>query len=154
MHGNHIRLHLADNTPAHSDQSQRLLRDIRIEESTMKIYDEARTPRYKLRNGMLSNRHHRNWFVGGQPVGLVVSARVVAHIVEVAEKERHCVEFGHTRASTSWVFRMDFYPLIASPYQGPDGGTSRCPQCKGGSSHPTSWSLQAHTRGWRKTDCA
>ena len=103
---------------------------------------------------MLSNRHHRNWFIGGQPVGLVVSARVVAHIVEVAEKERHRVELCHTRASTSWVFKMGVYPLIGSPYQGPDGGTSRCPRCRGGSSRPTSWSLRAHTRGSRRTDCA
>ena len=99
---------------------------------------QIKPPRYKLRNGVLSNRHHRNWFIGGQPVGLVVSARVVAHIVEVAEKERHRVELCHTRASTSWVFKMGVFPLILSPYQGPDGGTSRCPQCRGGSSRPTS----------------
>ena len=103
---------------------------------------------------MLCNRHHRNWFVGGQPVGLVVSARVVAHVVKVAEKERHCVELCHTRTSTSLVFKIDFYHVILSTYQGPDGGTSRCPRCRGESIRPTSLFPRARTRGSRKTGCA
>jgi len=100
VHCNHICLHLADNTP-----------------------------RYKLRNGVLSNRHHRNWFIGGQPVGLVVSARVVAHVVEVTEKERHCVELCHTRASTSKVLMvgllvaLDVEEGVAVPHLGLSGRT-------------------------------
>ena len=45
------------------------------------------------------------------------------------------------------------FGFLKTPYQGPDDGTSHCPQCKEGNSRPTSWSLRAHTMGSRMTDC-
>ena len=49
-------------------------------------------PRDKRHNVPLSHRHHRYWRVGGQPIGSVVAAGVVADVVEVAEEERHRAE--------------------------------------------------------------
>ena len=89
----HIGLHLAHHTPEHIDCCISAL-----------YSDSKHKPRYKLWNGVFGNRHHRNRFVGRQPVGFVVSARVVAHIVEIAEKERHRVELSHTRPSASCIF--------------------------------------------------
>ena len=40
----------------------------------------------------LDHRHHGHGRGSGQPVGLVVAARIVADVVEVAEDERHGAE--------------------------------------------------------------
>lgn len=41
---------------------------------------------------LLSNRHHGNGLIGGQPVGLVIARCVVADIIQVTEQERHGIE--------------------------------------------------------------
>ena len=46
----------------------------------------------------LAHGHHGNGSRRGQPVGLVVATRVVAHVVEVAEDKRHRVESLQTRS--------------------------------------------------------
>jgi len=49
----------------------------------------------------LGDRHHRDGGAGGEPVGLVVARRVVAHVVEVAEQERHRREARQAGASVA-----------------------------------------------------
>lgn len=39
--------------------------------------------------GRDGHHHHRHGLLGGQPVAVVAAARVVAHLVQVAEHERH-----------------------------------------------------------------
>lgn len=46
--------------------------------------------------------HHGDGSGGGQPVGLVVSAGIVAHFIDVAVNKRHSAEAGQTRASKTW----------------------------------------------------
>lgn len=47
----------------------------------------------------LHHGHHRDQLVRRQPIGAVVSAGKVAHIVDVAEEEGHCAEPTHTGPS-------------------------------------------------------
>ncbi len=57
------------------------------------------SPRDVFPDGEICNRHHGDGRVCGEPVGLVVSARVVADVVEIAEEEGHRVEGAHAGAS-------------------------------------------------------
>jgi hypothetical protein len=57
------------------------------------------TPRYELRDGMISNWHHWYWLIGRQPVGFVIPAGVVANVVKVADHERHGFEPTNTGPS-------------------------------------------------------
>lgn len=54
-------------------------------------------------DGRVRDGHHGDWRIGGEPEGLVVPARVVAHVVRVAEEERHRVEPLDTRAGHAQV---------------------------------------------------
>ena len=62
-----------------------------------------RLPGYELRNCMLGYRHHRYWLICREPVGLVIPTGIVTHIIEVTEKERHCVEPLDTGASHALI---------------------------------------------------
>lgn len=46
--------------------------------------------------------HHGDGGSGGQPVGLVIPAGIVAHLVDVAVNERHGAEARQTGASKTW----------------------------------------------------
>lgn len=46
--------------------------------------------------------HHGDGGSGGQPVGLVIPAGIVAHLVDVAVNKRHGAEAGQTGASKTW----------------------------------------------------
>lgn len=59
-------------------------------------------------NIVLFDGHHRQWFVGAQPVRLVVSTGVVAHVVEVTEQERHGREFSNARTGETWTWLTFF----------------------------------------------
>lgn len=55
-------------------------------------------------------RHaHRHGLGGGQPVGVVVAGGEVAHVVDVAEQERHCAEFAQAAAGRACT-RRDSHP--------------------------------------------
>jgi len=70
------------------------------------------TPGDELRNSMFCYRHHWYWLIGGEPVGLVIPAGIVADIIEVTEEEGHGVEPGNTGASHTQVLMMRlFIPL-------------------------------------------
>lgn len=43
--------------------------------------------------------HHGHGFVGGEPIGFVVSTCVITNIVGVTEEEWHCTKSLHTGAS-------------------------------------------------------
>lgn len=62
-----------------------------------------RASRDVLPNRVLGDRHHRQRLVSAQPERLVVSRRVVADLVEVAEHERHRGEALQTRTSEAQV---------------------------------------------------
>ena len=51
-----------------------------------------------LSDGRVCDGHHRYGRVGGEPVGLVVAAGVVADAVQVTEHERHRAETLHAGA--------------------------------------------------------
>ena len=55
-------------------------------------------PGDELRDGVLGHGHHGDGLVGGEPVGPVVPARVVADVIEVTEQEGHGVESVHAGA--------------------------------------------------------
>lgn len=55
-----------------------------------------------LRDLLAVHRHHGDGRSGGEPVGFVVSAGVVAHFIDVAVNERHGAEARQTRASKTW----------------------------------------------------
>ena len=55
-------------------------------------------PGDELWDGVLGHGHHGDGLVGGEPVGPVVPARVVADVIKVAEQEWHCVESVHAGA--------------------------------------------------------
>ena len=42
-------------------------------------------PGDELRDGVLGHGHHGDGLVGGEPVGAVVPARVIADVIEVTE---------------------------------------------------------------------
>lgn len=54
------------------------------------------TPGYEFSDGSLCHWHHGYWFICGEPVRLVIPARVVTHIIEITEQERHRVELRDT----------------------------------------------------------
>lgn len=58
-------------------------------------------------NGGLLHRHHRYWTIGGKPIGAIISGGEMAHVVNVAEEERHSGEFPYTRASITCFTRSD-----------------------------------------------
>ena len=50
------------------------------------------------RDLLFANGHHWHRGVGGQPIGFVVTAGVVTHVVGVTEEEWHGTESSHTRS--------------------------------------------------------
>ena len=83
VHGDHVGLGLADNAPeinCHYNISLDPLERL------------AHIPRDVLPDGVVRHGHHGDGGVGGEPVGLVVPAGVVADVVEVAEEEGHRAE--------------------------------------------------------------
>lgn len=51
----------------------------------------------------VDGRHgHRHWLGRRQPIRVVVTAGVVAHVVQVAEQERHRVELLQAAARSAW----------------------------------------------------
>ena len=63
-------------------------------------------PGDELWDGVLGHGHHGDGLVGGEPVGPVVPARVVADVIEVTEQEGHCVESMHTGARLACMMIM------------------------------------------------
>lgn len=47
----------------------------------------------------VADGHHGHGFVGGEPIGFVVSTCVITNIVGVTEEEWHCTKSLHTGAS-------------------------------------------------------
>ena len=56
-------------------------------------------------NSFFANSHHGNRGTGGQPVGFVVSAGIVAHAVEVTEQKWHGTEATQTGSSKTCIFQ-------------------------------------------------
>lgn len=52
------------------------------------------------------NWHHWNWSICTQPIRSIISASIVADIVEVAEEERHCRESPDARSCKSKILMM------------------------------------------------
>lgn len=46
----------------------------------------------------LLHRHHGNWCSGGQPIGFVIAAGIVAYVPRIAVQEGHGVKTGETWA--------------------------------------------------------
>ena len=63
-------------------------------------------PGDELRDGVLGHGHHGDGLVGGEPVGPVVPARVVADVIEVTEQEGHGVESVHAGARLACMMFM------------------------------------------------
>ena len=63
-------------------------------------------PGDELGDGVLGHGHHGDGLVGGEPVGPVVPARVVADVIEVTEQEGHCVESVHAGARLACINMM------------------------------------------------
>ena len=57
---------------------------------------------------MFCHRHHWYRLISREPVRLVISAGIVADIIEVTEEEGHGVEPGHTGASHTYDPRDNY----------------------------------------------
>ena len=64
----------------------------------------------------LTHRHHGKGSVGGEPVGLVVTAGIVAHIVHVAEHEGHGAEARQARPCPAWERERMVYLACLNPF--------------------------------------
>ena len=73
---------------------------------TALVLSVAVPPGDELGDGVLGHGHHWDGLVGGEPVGPVVPARVVADVIEVTEQEGHCVESVHAGARLACINMM------------------------------------------------
>ena len=48
---------------------------------------------------MLCHWHHWNGIICGEPVRSIIPAGIVAYVIEITEKERHCIKFVNTGSS-------------------------------------------------------
>lgn len=90
--GSRRRVHrerIADPQRRPAGRAVRNLRRLRVNRDHVRRRLAHRAPGDVWLDALLIDRHHWNRSRRRQPVGFVVARRVVAHVVEVAEQERH-----------------------------------------------------------------